>query len=429
MSTILRGAVADLQAALPEGGLFHGRNWRWSEQPLRLEKEDLRFLETLGKKIAAFLRGSNRLYQASAAGQAPAWIAEWLDQGKPQEVIRLGREESLSSSIPRVLRPDLLKTEEGWALTEIDAVPGGVGLTAWLQENYARLGHSLLGGAEGMRSLAAKALGETGEVVISREAEDYRPEWNWLVGKDRVKSAETYRCGSRAVYRFFEMFDWAGLEGIRGSWKPGTGMEAPPKAYLEEKLWWALFWMKPLEEAWRKDLGEGYFRDLRALVPRAWPLRPVNLPPEGILPELEIQRWEELENFSQRARDLVIKVSGFSPRAWGSRGVTVGSDQPKEKWVPALRQALGEWNTQPHLLQRFARLGTVSHPVWNENSGEAEEGRWRLRLCPYYLVTGDKVELKGALATLCPVDKKLIHGMEDAVLVPVSSETGTGDGR
>jgi len=107
----------------------------------------------------------------------------------------------------------------------------------------------------------------------------------------------------------------------------------------------------------------------------------------------------------------------------------VGSDQPKEKWVPALRQALGEWNTQPHLLQRFARLGTVPHPVWNESRGEVEEGRWRLRLCPYYLVTGEKVELTGALATLCPVDKKLIHGMEDAVLVPVSSETGREDRR
>jgi hypothetical protein len=106
--------------------------------------------------------------------------------------------------------------------------------------------------------------------------------------------------------------------------------------------------------------------------------------------------------------------------------VTVGRDQPKEKWVPALRQALTEWKTQPHLLQRFARLGTVSHPVWNEAAGESEEGRWRLRLCPYYLVTGELVELRGALATLCPVDKKLIHGMEDAMLVPVSSEKETG---
>ncbi|NDC00731.1 MAG: hypothetical protein EBZ83_04865, partial [Verrucomicrobia bacterium] len=129
---------------------------------------------------------------------------------------------------------------------------------------------------------------------------------------------------------------------------------------------------------------------------------------------------DELEKFSQRARDMVIKVSGFSPRAWGSRGVTVGSDQPREKWTANLRLALQEWNHQPHLLQRFAKLGEVSHPVWNEGREEMSEEKWRLRLCPYYLVTGEKVELKGALATLCPMDKKLIHGMQDAVLVPVA---------
>jgi len=424
VSTMLRGAVAELQAALPAEGLFRGKSWRWSDTPLRLDFAEVKFLEALGKKLAAFLRAANRLYQASAAGEAPALVADWLDQGKPREVVRLGREEHLRSALPRVLRPDLLRTEEGWALTEIDAVPGGVGLTGWMQENYGKLGHRVLGGGNGLRELAAKVLGPAGEVVIAREAEDYRPEWQWLVGKERVKPAEGYRCGDRVVYRFFEMFDWMGLEGIRSSWGPDISMEAPPKAFLEEKLWWALFWMKPLEDWWRKELGEGYFRDLRALVPRAWPLRPVDLPPEGVLPELEIHRWQDLENFSQRARDLVIKVSGFSPRAWGSRGVTVGTDQPKEQWVPALRQALGEWPTQPHLLQRFARLGTVAHAVWNERTGENEEGRWRLRLCPYYLVTGEKVELKGALATLCPVDKKLIHGMEDAVLVPVSGDSG-----
>lgn len=429
MNSISRGVAADLQAALPEGGLFKGRSWQWSEQPLTLEAEDLKFLEGLGKKIAAFLRASNRLYQASAAGEIAPYVAEWLDQGKPAEVIQLGRAEALKGALPRILRPDLLRTDEGWALTEIDSVPGGVGLTAWMQENYAKLGHSVLGGSGGMRDLAQRVLGEAGEVVISREAEDYRPEWDWLVGSERVLSAETFRCGDRPIYRFFEMFDWMGLEGIRSSWRPNCLMEAPPKAYLEEKLWWTIFWMRPLENWWKKELGEGYFRDLRALVPRAWPLRPMELPPEGVLPELEIHSWSDLENFSQRARDLVIKVSGFSPRAWGSRGVTVGGDQPKEKWVPLLRQALGEWSTQPHLLQRFARLGTVSHSVWREATGESEVSRWRLRLCPYYLVTGEKVELKGALATLCPVDKKLIHGMEDAVLVPVSSKAGAGVGK
>jgi hypothetical protein len=42
----------------------------------------------------------------------------------------------------------------------------------------------------------------------------------------------------------------------------------------------------------------------------------------------------------------------------------------------------------------------------------------RVRLTPYYFVTGDKVTLGGATATIVPIDKKLIHGMVDAIIVP-----------
>jgi hypothetical protein len=42
----------------------------------------------------------------------------------------------------------------------------------------------------------------------------------------------------------------------------------------------------------------------------------------------------------------------------------------------------------------------------------------RARLSPYYFVSGEKTELAGILATICPADKKVIHGMKDAVMVP-----------
>jgi hypothetical protein len=42
----------------------------------------------------------------------------------------------------------------------------------------------------------------------------------------------------------------------------------------------------------------------------------------------------------------------------------------------------------------------------------------RARLSPYYFVTGERAELAGVLATICPPDKKVIHGMRDAVMAP-----------
>lgn len=422
-----RDCIHRLTTNLPREGLFLGKKWRWSDQPLVLKTEDLHFLEGLGKKLHAFLKAADRLYRASVKGDVPPWVSEWLDQGKPREIVELGK--SQKAGTPRIIRPDLIRAEEGWALTEIDSVPGGIGLTAWLQEQYAAMGHAVLGKITGMREMMQEVLGDSGEVVVSQEAGEYRPEWQWLVGSARVRPAESYQFGTKPVYRFFEMFDWMNMEGIRSTWGNQVKMDAPPKAYLEEKLWWALFWIKPLEQYWRKELGEGYFRELRSLVPRAWPLRPMDFPPDAVLPGLEIQSWSELENFSQKGRDLVVKVSGFSPQAWGSRGVLLGSDHPKERWVVELREALSKWKQEPRILQSFCHPGTWSHPVWNEEKAKMEEGKWKVRVCPYYLVTDDRVELKGALATLCPTDKKLIHGMQDAVLVPVSAETVTGDRR
>jgi len=49
-----------------------------------------------------------------------------------------------------------------------------------------------------------------------------------------------------------------------------------------------------------------------------------------------------------------------------------------------------------------------------------ETMRGRVRLCPYYFVIEDKAELRGALATVCPADKKLLHGMKDAIMVPTA---------
>jgi hypothetical protein len=42
----------------------------------------------------------------------------------------------------------------------------------------------------------------------------------------------------------------------------------------------------------------------------------------------------------------------------------------------------------------------------------------RLRLCPFYFFRDEHTRLGGALATFCPADKKIIHGMKDAAMLP-----------
>ena len=136
-----RVAIEQLKRSIPANGLFRGKSWKWSDQPWMLDAEEVRWLETLGKKLAVFQKAADRLYRESVLGNQPRWVSEWLDLGKPDDVIRVGREGK--GALPRVIRPDLIRTESGWSLTEIDSVPGGVGLTAWLQEEYSKMGDSI----------------------------------------------------------------------------------------------------------------------------------------------------------------------------------------------------------------------------------------------------------------------------------------------
>ena len=88
-------------------------------------------------------------------------------------------------------------------------------------------------------------------------------------------------------------------------------------------------------------------------------------------------------------RDYVLKPSGFSELAWGSRGVKVANDLTKDEWREALREAQASFDKTPYILQRFHKGKRVRVPYLDASSGEIEEMDGRVRLCPYYFVDGD----------------------------------------
>ncbi len=425
------GRARRIGDALPTGGLFSEKSWRVSPDAFPLDGTLVEELGKLGYRLTVFLRACNQLYRFSVAGRQPPWIAELLDRGKPAPLVAHEREKSLALAVPRVIRPDLVLTEEGFAIAELDSVPGGIGLTAWLGEVYASEGQTVFGGASGMLDGFASIL-PGGDIVVSDEAATYRPEMEWLaaklnsthagVGHWRVVDDATREDWQPRVYRFFEMFDLANVrcaEQLQALSLAGRVDVSPPmKPALEEKLWFALFWLKPLEAFWRRELGERTMHALRKVIPYTWIADPAPLPPHAVLPRLGVHSWDEVGNFSQKQRNLLLKVSGFSERAWGSRGVIVAQDVNQHTWKSELAAALADFGHQPHLLQEFHGGKLVKHR-WLGDDGLVEM-RGRVRLCPYYFVGEKETVCGGALATICPDDKKLLHGMSDAILVPTA---------
>jgi hypothetical protein len=325
-----------------------------------------------------------------------------------------------------VIRPDLIVTHDGFALTELDSVPGGIGVTAWLTQIYSQAGFDVIGGADGMIQGFRSLLPKGGAVLVSEEADAYRPEMEWLTQQLgpawTVESAEKYQPDGRNVYRFFELFDWEAVSCARSLAEHAAGglqrVTPPFKPHLEDKLWLALLWSPALRRVWEGSLRGSHLQRLGELVPFGWVLDPEPLPPQGALPRLDVHSWDEVAEFSQKERQLVLKISGFHETAWGSRGVFIGHDLPADEWAGRLRSALDQASEHPWILQEFREGMLIEHPVFRED-GSVETLRGRARLCPYYFTDDDgETRLGGCLATLVPADKKKIHGMSDGVLVP-----------
>lgn len=419
-------SLEQLKQALPDKSLFGGGTWHWSPEPFRISKSEARMLKSLGHPLARFQAACDDIYRRSASGKLPSWIAELLDAGKPDWLIDWQRHPDTRNQQPRVIRPDLMLGEQGFALTELDSVPGGIGITACLSGIYASLGHDILGGANGIIDGFRSLLPEGGSILVSEESKDYRPEMQWLTDQLgngwEVVDAETHHADGSPVYRFFELFDWesipASRELARRVAEEGATMTPAFKAHLEEKLWLAIFWMPGLQKLWQQALRGSQLQRLQGIIPHGWIPDPTPIPDHAALPHLNVHSWEEVAEFSQSQRQLVLKISGFDETAWGSRGVHIGHDLPASEWRDLIHLALEQSGTRPHLLQEFREGRIVEHPVFRE-WGSVETMKGRARLCPYYFTddTG-KTTMGGCLATIVPADKKKVHGMSDAILVP-----------
>ena len=446
-------------------------SWRLSPEPFWITEEMGNFLTNLGSDLQAFYRAINTLYLASVKGSQPAWVAEYFDLGRPETLVDYSRLNRTRRAIPGVIRPDLFYTDTGFVATELDSVPGGIGFSASMGALYASLGDQVLGGEDGMINgflgMVASAAGAPDPVtaiVVSDESGDYWDEMAWLAQACRDRGHKVFAVrpqdvsfsedglrvpagvtpGPRdpeptdqtlptiqvsVVYRFFELYDIKNVPKwelmLYAAKKQKVVITPPIKSYLEEKLTFALMHHPALARYWSSEMTSPVFERVKAVIPETWILDPRPLPPHATIPGFEangapLQSWNQLMSLGQKDRRLVVKPSGFDATAWGSRGVKIGHDLPEGEWRDAVDGALAGFTSTRSILQRFQTVRRATVPWYDFETGTVKTMPGRARLTPYYFASGTDggVTLGGVMATVVPIDKKLIHGMVDAVMVP-----------
>ncbi len=414
--------------------------FRISPTPFQVTASQATELEQLGELLRDFYHAMDELYWLSKKGDVPRFISQSLDAGKPAWLIELAQAEAFRGQIPIILRPDLLLTAAGWRATELDSVPGSMGLLAFFEHVYADW--RLLGDGQTQNALA-KALatlsGPEGQaaIIVSEECSGYRPETAWLSRqwRDRglciptlapeqlqVDSEHVRWQGERLqlIYRFFELFDLDNIPNAKDILYLGAQgkimITPPPKPHLEEKMWFAFLHHPELQAAWEELLGSETLAYLQQLIPATWLL---SRDPQAFAGG-PCGSLAGLKRTSRRQRPYILKPSGFSALAWGGHGFSRGKDYTTSRWGQTLEEYLLQDGTRPYIIQEYqpSEPQVVLH--YDSSSEDITEFTGKLRLCPYYFLHEDEVTLSGALATLVPLSKPIIHGMTEAVMVPTA---------
>lgn len=444
---------AELSCAFAGTPLFAGKNWEIAAKAWSFSPAETCELERIGEACLAFYRASEKLYRASVSGKSllrnaelyAPWAAKILNRGKPAQLIKHQGAHALAGSLPPVIRPDLLLTADGFALTELDSVPGGIGLTAFLETCY--LGETRMPELF-FEAITGGNLSHRVAFAVSEESADYRPEFEWLAGRLRKTcGAEIVVCNPNEltisgdgvwfsreriniVYRFFELFDRENFpmqETLMDAVERGNVCVCPPmRAFQEEKMNLALFHHPALSAFWREVLKEEHFSVLEKIIPRTWILEPLESLPAGalLLAPKPMRHWSELAALPRSERNYVLKASGFCENAWGARSVNIGNDASQREWEDAVAEALESGRKDNlYVLQDFKKASRINFRIF-DTAGKERTLSGRTRICPYYFVKdGKTAQLGGALATVCPADKKIIHGMRSASLAPCALRT------
>ena len=310
-------------------------------------------------------------------------------------------------------------TETGFTIAELDNVPGGIGLTHWLNHDLRAVRHTIsLGGAQRDARRLPRDARRRGDIVVSEEAATYRPEMQYLArlsgGALRVHDADDFtfavRRHSARLSLFRKLRPRRTSRPRRRSWMPPprarVRVTPPFKPFLEEKLWFALFWLRPLREFWRRELGERHFLELQKHIPYTWILDPTPLPQHAVIPGLEIHDWRELASFSAKAARSHFE----NQRLLRTR---LGQPQRHARLRRAAQRMAGRAAAGASRTSRITRTSCSAFTKAGSSSSRSSIRppaisrlmRGRVRLCPYYFVVGGKTRLRGALGNDRPRTK------------------------
>lgn len=351
--------------------------FRVAPEPFWVDEVQARTLERLGPVLSDFWDATAELYAVDERAH------ELLDRGKP-EIMR-----DVEAPNYIFLRPDIVVTEEGLGICEIETSIFGLGLAELLNRGFSEYGFDTLAEDRRLQAHITASTPPEGMIAFSDKTKAFEGQLKFLA--DTVFSASWRFWGvehaKRAnrdspTYRAHYLHEYLTDRFIKRLYEDEEGDQIVPglTPQFEEKAILAFLWDKRFERHYRQQLGDSDYDFLKTLVLPTW----IVGEEESFSPGLpgNFQESVDLATLPRSKRGFVLKASGFGDSSSWSEGVSFLQDKSSATAREQLTAAQKGSCHQLQVVQEFREGAKL--PVTYEDGTYLVETRNRFRLTPYY---------------------------------------------
>ncbi len=389
-------------------------NFRVSPTPFKLTKKEKEKIEDIGKAICDYMDCCIELYKTNESAH------ELLDNGKPESL------KNVQDIRYLFLRPDLILTDSGFCVCEIETSPFGLGLAEVLNNTYGNQGYDTIIPQNELKNYLQSKVKDSGTIAYSDKVKAFKGQLDFIAenifsgnGKTWVaKQIGTSTIDNKEIYRAFylnEQFTDKNVAELISKSHIYTPTSTPQ---FEEKALLSFIWDKRYTQFIQSKLGNSTYNLLREIIPKTWIVGQEQYI-DGGLPNGK-QNSLGLADLSKSSRKYVLKQSGFSTSSSWGEGVKFLHKLGKNKVSEILTTAM-EDKKHLYIIQEFNQGKNVPMS-FIDDEGIFQTINAKIRITPYYAYIGkNKGKLIAAKVTGCE-NTEYIHASTASINTAISYE-------
>lgn len=360
--------------------------FRVSPTPLFISSEQRAEINKIGVDIVDFVATSDALYKESDE------VRHLLNRGKPEIFC-----DSYRPTNYLFVRPDLIVTDSGFTVCEVETSPFGLGLAHLLNTGYQQAGFETIVESTTLPDYVRRETSSAGEILYSRKTAAYSGQLTYLAdsvfGREWTARSVDNHDPTNQLYRAFYLSEYMEDPQIRALLDDmadeDKNLLPSLTPHIEEKAVLALLWDRRWEGYYRRNLGEASYQHLRTVIPPSW----IVGEEEHFAPGMPqgIQHSVDLATLAKSKRAFVLKTSGFHTQSSWGEGVTF-LHKKSGTAVGSLLHGLSDEPDTLQIVQEFVKPRNI--PMEYTEHGEVKPMRAKLRITPYFSMDGQLIGIK-----------------------------------